>query len=72
MELKSYLSRGFYLLLAVLLGLELVIHPHSFFAWDGWFGFYAALGLIAGILLMLVARYLLRPLVKRDEDYYDR
>jgi hypothetical protein len=72
MSRETLLKWVFYLLLAVLLGLELLFHPHPYFAWDGWFGFNAALGLVAGILLVLVARFLLRPLVKRDEEYYDR
>jgi hypothetical protein len=49
-----------------------MVSKHPTFTWEKWFGFHAAFGLIACILLVLVARYLLRPLVMRDEEYYDR
>ncbi len=61
----------FYISLVVLLGLELVVHKHPHFAWEKWFGFYAVFGLVSCILLVLIAKYILRPLVMRDEDYYD-
>lgn len=70
--LTKVLAVGFVLLLLALLGLELLIHKHVAFSMEEWFGFYPACGLLAALLLVLVANYLLRPLVKRDEDYYDR
>ncbi len=66
------LLTGFAVLLAVLLGLEIKFRMHSYFGWDGWVGFNAAVGLISCLLLVLTARYLVRPLLTRDEDYYDR
>ncbi len=39
---------------------------------ERWFGFYGFYGFVACVLLVLAAKYILRPLVKRDEDYYDR
>lgn len=70
--LGKVLMGGFALLLLALLGLELLIHKHVAFSMEEWFGFYPACGLFAALLLVLAANYLLRPLVKRDEDYYDR
>lgn len=70
--LGKILGGGFALLLLALLGLELLVHKHVIFSMEEWFGFYSACGLLAAFLLVLVANYLLRPLVKRDEDYYDR
>jgi hypothetical protein len=70
--LTKVLGGGFALLVLVLVGLELLIHKHVAFSMEEWFGFYPACGLFAALLLVLVANYLLRPLVKRDEDYYDR
>lgn len=67
----SLLPWGFALLLAVLLGLDAVIHRHAYFSWEESFGFHAVFGLVAAILLVLAAKYLLNPLVKRDEEYYD-
>ena len=57
--------------LILLLCLEPFIHKHPYFAWEKWFGFYAIYGFIACVLLVLVAKYILRPLIKREEDYYD-
>ncbi len=66
------LGGGFTLLLLALLGLDLLVHKHVAFSMEEWFGFYPACGLLAALLLVLIANYLLRPLVRRDEDYYDR
>jgi hypothetical protein len=66
------LLTGFAVLLAVLLGLEIPVHMHGYFGWDEWFGFNAAVGLVSCLLLVLTARYVVLPLLRRDEDYYDR
>lgn len=66
------LRGGFYLLLAALLGCELLVHKHALFGVEEWYGFYPACGLLAALLLALAANFLLRPLLRRDEDYYDR
>ena len=44
-------------------------HPH--FRWEQWPGFYSVFGFVACVLLVLVAKHVLRPLVMRAEDYYD-
>ena len=44
---------------------------HALFEWENWPGFYAVYGCVAGVLLVLVSKYVLRPLVMRDEDSYD-
>jgi len=61
----------FYGSLFVLLGLEVFVHKHPHFGWEKWPEFYAVYGFIACVVLVLVAKYVLRPLVKRREDYYD-
>ena len=62
---------GLFGCLILLLCLEPFVHKHSVFAWEKWFGFYAIYGFVACVLLVLAAKYILRPLVKREEDYYD-
>lgn len=47
-----------------------VEHPH--FEWERYPQFYAVYGFVAFVVLVLAAKWFLRPLVKRDEDYYDR
>ena len=61
----------FYSALVVLLIAEFFVHKHPHFPWEAWWGFYAVYGFVACVLLVLVAKYILRPLVKRPEDYYD-
>ena len=62
---------GLFCTLILLLALEPFVHKHSYFAWEKWFGFYAIYGFVACVLLVLAAKYILRPLVKREEDFYD-
>lgn len=65
------LFRIFYSALALLLAAEFFVHKHPHFPWEGYFGFYAVYGFVACVLLVLAAKYILRPLVKRRENYYD-
>ena len=65
------LLRCFYCSLLVLLIIEFLLHKHPHFAWEGWPEFYAVYGFVACVVLVVVAKYILRPLVKRREDYYD-
>ncbi len=47
------------------------VHKHSHFSWEEWSGFYAAYGFVACVGLVLAAKFILRKIVKRSEDYYD-
>ena len=62
---------GFYILLVIILGAEFFIHKHVFFSWETYPFFYATFGFVAFVGLILVAKYILRPIIKRKEDYYD-
>ena len=57
--------------LAFLLGIEFLIHKHLYFSWEEWPGFYAAFGFVAFVILIIAAKYILRPIIKRKENYYD-
>ena len=46
-------------------------HEAAHLPWEEWPGFYAMYGFVACVLLVLIAKYILRPLVKRHENYYD-
>ncbi len=73
-ESKQRTNRLFLLVCAfllVLLGSEFLIHKHTFFKWEEWPWFYAAFGFVAFVVLILTAKYILRPIIKRREDYYD-
>jgi hypothetical protein len=69
-NLKKFLW-GFYISLLVLVIIDLFIHKHPYFAWEEYPSFYGTFGLVACIVLVLGAKYILRPIVKRRENYYD-
>lgn len=59
--------------IGVLLGLliiDIFIHKHPYFSWDGLPFFYALFGFIGCVALVAIAKNL-RPFLKRKEDYYD-
>ena len=67
---------GLFITCALLLASDLLFYSESFekhahYQWENWPGFYAVFGFVSCVLLVLVSKYLLRPLVKRSEDYYD-
>lgn len=49
-----------------------VIHHHVYFEWENFWGFYSFFGFVSCVIIVLVSKYVLRPLVKRSEDYYDK
>jgi hypothetical protein len=61
----------FFSSLVVLLIIDLFVHKHPHFPWEGWPEFFAVYGFVACVVLVIAAKYILRPLVKRREDYYD-
>ena len=67
----SRLLKCFFSSLVVLLIIEFFIHKHPHFPWEGWLEFYAVYGFVACVVLVVAAKYILRPLMKRREDYYD-
>lgn len=71
-ENVTKIYRGLWALGLLLLAADLLLHRHEEFGWVGWFGFYAAYGFFACVALVLAAKEILRRLVKRPEDYYDR
>jgi len=62
---------GFFIVCGLLLLPDLFIHKHGDYKWEEWPGFHAAFGFVACVVLVLVAKYILRPIVERKEDYYD-
>lgn len=65
------LYRGLWVLGALLVLADLIVHRHAETRFDGWFGFYGVYGFVACVGLVLAAR-VLRRIVMRREDYYDR
>jgi len=65
------LYRGLWGLGIALVLADLVVHRHEEFGFAGWFGFYGIYGFV-GIVALVFAAVVLRRLVKRPEDYYER
>jgi hypothetical protein len=65
------LYRGLWTFGALLVLADLAVHRHPEAGFDGWFGFYGLYGFVACVALVLAAK-LLRRVVMRREDYYDR
>ncbi len=61
----------FFIASAAVLLIDLVYQRHSIFAWEDYFGFYAVFGFVACVVLVIVSKYILRPLTMRKEEYYD-
>jgi hypothetical protein len=62
---------GFYLVLVLCVVAEFFIHKHTSFSWEEYPFFHTAFGFSTFVLMILAGKYILRPLVKRKEDYYD-
>ena len=63
--------RVFWVVLFMLLIIDLFIRKHPLFPWEEWPEFYAVFGFVAYASIVIVAKYFLRPFLKREEDYYD-
>ena len=66
----SLLIRSLYLICAVLVLLDFILHRHAMHEWEHITGFYAIFGFTAYLAIVFGAN-LLRKLVGRKEDYYD-
>ena len=65
------LVRGFYIVCALLLAIDVFVPKHGPFAIEHVYGFYGLFGFLACVALVLIAKQLRRVLM-RSEDYYDR
>lgn len=61
----------FFTCVVLLLFVDLFYHKHAYFPWEEAFGFYSVYGFVACVVLVLVSKFVLRPMVMRKEDYYD-
>jgi len=62
---------GFYIFLVLLIVVDLFFPKHPVFPWERYPSFYGAYGFVACVSLVLAAKYILRKMVKRKENYYD-
>jgi len=64
------LLRVFYVICALLVGADFVIHRHIEHPIEEVYGFYGLYGFIACVLLVLIAKEM-RKVLMRKEDYYE-
>ena len=67
-------TRIYYGLIAacvVLTLLDLTYHKHGHFTWENFFGFHGFYGFVVFVFIVFAGK-LLRRVLMRDEDYYDR
>ncbi len=79
-ETKSYIfdnpknvqlvMRGLYVLCALLVIFDLVVHRHTLHPWEHLYAFYPIYGFVSCVLLVLLAKVMRRVLMRPD-DYYD-
>ena len=60
----------FFGLCGIMLLLDLVLHKHGDYWWN-FFGFHSLFGFVACVVLVLVASWMRKPLM-RDDHYYDK
>lgn len=62
---------GICLLCVISLAGQFFIHVHAEHPWEHLFGFHALYGFLSFVVLVILAKEILRRLVMRREDYYD-
>lgn len=65
----KWILRGLYMLCALLVVLDFIVHRHTEHPWEGLYGFYPLYGFVGCVVLVLVAKLMRRGLM-RSEDYY--
>lgn len=65
------LLKVFFSICVLLFAIDFIVPMEPHMPWEAWPGFYALYGLVACVILVLVSKYVLRPLVEREENYYD-
>jgi len=61
----------FYLLCALLVVADFIVHRHIYHDWENIPAFYAVYGFVGCVVLVLIAK-LMRKFLMREEDYYDK
>lgn len=60
----------FYVICALLVLVDFVVHRHIYHAWENIPAFYAIYGFVGCVVLVLIAKEM-RKFLMRGEDYYD-
>ena len=61
----------FYVVCALLVIVDFVVHRHIYHDWENIPAFYAIYGFVGCVVLVLIAK-LMRKFLMKEEDYYDK
>ena len=61
----------FYAVCALLVVVDFIVHRHIYHDWENIPAFYAIYGFIGCVVLVLIAK-LMRKVLMKEEDYYDK
>lgn len=61
----------FYVICALLVVVDFIVHRHIYHEWENIPAFYAIYGFIGCVVLVLIAK-LMRKVLMKEEDYYDK
>lgn len=61
----------FYVVCALLVIVDIVVHRHIYHDWENIPAFYAIYGFVGCVVLVLIAK-LMRKFLMKEEDYYDK
>jgi hypothetical protein len=69
-------AKQFLTISAIALGLSVLIeavfvHHHAVYWWQGLIGFDIAYGFLGCVGLIIAAKFVLKAIVSKDEDYYE-
>ena len=67
----KFVVRALVGLCIVLVGLDFIVHRHISHPVEEAFGFYAIYGFVGCVILVLIAK-VMRKVLMRGEDYYDK
>jgi len=66
----SKMLKVFYVICALLVVADFLVHRHIYHSWENIPAFYAIYGFVGCSILVFVAKWM-RTFLMRDEDYYD-
>ncbi|GAA3916058.1 hypothetical protein [Litoribacillus peritrichatus] len=67
----SKMLKVFYVVCALLVVADFIVHRHIYHSWENIPAFYAIYGFVGCSLLVFIAKWM-RTFLMREEDYYDK
>lgn len=61
----------FYVICALLVVVDFAVHRHIYHSWENIPAFYAIYGFVGCVILVVLAK-LMRKVLMKEEDYYDK